>query len=47
MAEVKCLNCRNFFGLKRTYCDGNGLYTVCLKCGGSFDTDEEVELSDK
>lgn len=47
MVEVKCLNCGYSFDLQRTYCDGNGLYTVCPKCGGSFDTDEEVELSDK
>lgn len=45
MAEVKCLNCGYHFELVKTYYDVDGLYTVCPKCGGSFDTDEEVELS--
>ena len=45
MAEVKCLNCGYHFELVKTYYDVDGLYTVCPKCGVSFDTDEEVELS--
>jgi len=45
MAEVRCLNCGHHFELVKTYYDVGGLYTVCPKCGGSFDTDEEVELS--
>ncbi len=45
MNIVKCLNCGHEFLLEKTYEDDKGRFTVCSKCGGSFDTDKELELS--
>lgn len=45
MSKVKCLNCGHEFLLERTYEDEKGTFTVCPECNGSFDTDEEVELT--
>lgn len=45
MNNVKCSHCGCEFGLKRTYADDKGVFAVCPKCEGSFDTDEEVEMT--
>lgn len=47
MNIVKCLNCGHQFPLEKTYEDDKGRFTVCPKCGGSLDKDEEVELSNR
>lgn len=45
MNIVKCLNCGYEFPLEKTYVDEKGRFTVCPHCEGSFDTDEEVEMT--
>ena len=46
MNMEKCPGCGAEFALTQTFVDGKGLHTACPECGGSFDTDLEVELSD-
>lgn len=41
------VNCGHEFRLEKTHSDENGIHTVCPGCEGSFDTNEEVELSDE
>lgn len=47
MNNVKCIYCGQQFPLVRVYASGIGEYTICPNCGGRFDTDEKVELSDE
>lgn len=43
----KCLNCGHEFYLKKVFENNEGRFTICPECGSSFETDEEVELSDR
>lgn len=46
MNDITCLNCGHIFPLTMTYSDDKGIFAICPECGGSFDTNEEVELND-
>jgi transcription elongation factor Elf1 len=47
MNIIKCLNCGHEFFLKKIYGNNEGSFTICPECGSSFETDKEVELSDR
>lgn len=47
MNIIKCLNCGHEFFLEKIYGNNEGSFTICPECGSSFETDKEVELSDR
>lgn len=47
MNIVKCLCCGHEFPLEKTYGNGRSRFAVCTGCGSAFETNEEVELSDR
>ncbi|MCM1215590.1 MAG: hypothetical protein NC331_08365 [Lachnospiraceae bacterium] len=47
MNLVKCLNCGHEFSLEKVCGNDESRFTICPKCGSSFGTDQEVELSDR
>ena len=47
MSIVKCVNCGHEFRLEKICENDRGRFTICPGCGDSFETDEELELSDR